>query len=406
MSHELRTPLNSLLILARMLAENTGSNLTGKQIEYAQTIHAAGADLLSLINDILDLAKIESGTITLNIAPERLADIGDYVKRAFGQVASDKQLDFKVEIDPGLPQTIQTDTKRLQQILKNLLANAFKFTDQGGVDLRIHRAKSGWKSGHDQLDDAPGVIAFTVTDTGIGIPDMKQKIIFEAFQQADGTTSRKYGGTGLGLSISRELTRLLGGDLRVASEPGKGSSFTLYLPFAHAFTDVSVDAVQRLRLQQDAARGAMHPIADTEKLERDVPVFATPQPCPELAGRKVLIIDDDPRNIFALTGALQDRGLTVLNAESGKRGLEILRSEPGVELVLMDIMMPELDGYDMIRILRGQDDHLRNLPIIAVTAKAMKGDREKCLAAGATDYVAKPVNVGDLVSLMRNWMVN
>jgi HAMP domain-containing protein/signal transduction histidine kinase len=406
MSHELRTPLNSLLILARMLAENNGSNLTGKQIEYAQTIHAAGADLLSLINDILDLAKIESGTITLNIAPESLQDLAEYVTRAFGQMAHDKQLEFKVDIDPGLPETIQTDVKRVQQILKNLLANAFKFTEQGGVRLHIHRAKSGWKRGHDQLDDASGVIAFTVTDTGIGIPGIKQKIIFEAFQQADGTTSRKYGGTGLGLSISRELTRLLGGDLRVESEPGKGSSFTLYLPFQHAFTDVSLELPSRPRPESEQVRANIARRAEeADSGERALPVFRPPEPCPELAGRKVLIIDDDARNIFALTGALQDRGLTVLNAESGQKGLEILRKEPGIELVLMDIMMPELDGYDMMRILRGQDD-MKKLPIIAVTAKAMKGDREKCIAAGASDYVAKPVNVGDLVSLMRNWMVN
>src|SRR5260221_7522542 len=232
MSHELRTPLNSLLILAKLLADNVGNNLMPKQIDYAQTIYAAGNDLLSLINDILDLAKIESGTVTLDIAPERFSGLQDYVERTFRQVAQDKGLGFTMDAAHGLPAVIHTDEKRLQQILKNLLSNAFKFTEKGSVALRIFLAKSGWTAGHPQLDAAERVVAFAVTDTGIGIPESKRKVIFEAFQQADGTTSRKYGGTGLGLSISRELTRLLGGEIRVESEPGKGSTFTFYLPLA------------------------------------------------------------------------------------------------------------------------------------------------------------------------------
>ena len=220
MSHELRTPLNSLLILARLLADNAGGNLSAKQVQFAQTIYASGMDLLSLINDLLDLAKIESGAITtLNIGPAKLEELRDDLERSFRQVALDKKLQFTIGIDPGLPPVIRTDMARLKQVLKNLLANAFKFTKQGSVSLQIAPA-------------APQRIAFSVTDTGIGIPADKQKIIFEAFQQADGTTSRQYGGTGLGLSISRELTRLLGGELRVASEPGKGSTFTLYLPLS------------------------------------------------------------------------------------------------------------------------------------------------------------------------------
>jgi len=218
MSHELRTPLNSLLILARLLADNSGGNLTAKQAQFAQTIHASGMDLLSLINDLLDLAKIESGAITtMNIAPARLDELRADMERTFRQVAQDKGLHFAISVDPALPALIRTDMLRLKQVLKNLLSNAFKFTRQGSVELRIAPA-------------APGRIAFAVADTGIGISADKQKIIFEAFQQADGTTSRQYGGTGLGLSISRELTRLLGGEIRVASEPGKGSTFTLYLP--------------------------------------------------------------------------------------------------------------------------------------------------------------------------------
>src|SRR2546421_479035 len=230
MSHELRTPLNSLLILAKLLADNPDATLTPKQIDYAQTIYAAGADLLSLISDILDLAKIESGTVTLDFGPLRLTDLRDYVERTFRPTALEQKLDFSVSIDPGLPVTIETDEKRLQQVLKNLLSNAFKFTARGSVQLRIAAAESGWSPGRAQLATASEVIAFTVSDTGVGIPANKQKVIFEAFQQADGTTSRRFGGTGLGPSISRELTALLGGEIAGQSVPGAGSTFVLYLP--------------------------------------------------------------------------------------------------------------------------------------------------------------------------------
>jgi PAS domain S-box-containing protein len=231
MSHELRTPLNSLLILARLLSDNSSGNLTPKQVQFAQTIYASGMDLLTLINDLLDLAKIESGAITsVNIAPARLEEAREELERTFRQVAQDRGLGFRIAIDPHLPESIRTDMPRLKQILKNLLANAFKFTRQGEVSLRIEPARSGWSPGHPRLGTAPAAISFAVSDTGIGIPLDKQKVIFEAFQQADGTTSRQYGGTGLGLSISREFTRLLGGEIRVRSEPGKGSTFTLYLP--------------------------------------------------------------------------------------------------------------------------------------------------------------------------------
>jgi signal transduction histidine kinase len=220
MSHELRTPLNSLLILARLLADNPGGKLDAKQVKFAQTIHASGLDLLSLINDLLDLAKIESGAVTaLNVAPARFADLRDELERTFRQVAQEKSLEFSIAIDPALPPTLRTDATRLKQVLKNLLANAFKFTSRGGVTLRM-------------APDGPSKVAFAIRDTGIGIPPDKQEIIFEAFRQADGTTSRLYGGTGLGLSISRELTRLLGGELRLASLPGQGSTFTLVLPLS------------------------------------------------------------------------------------------------------------------------------------------------------------------------------
>src|SRR5438067_1683749 len=690
MSHELRTPLNSLLILAKLLADNPDATLTPKQIDYAQTIYAAGADLLSLISDILDLAKIESGTVTLDFGPLRLTDLKDYVERTFRPTALEQKLDFSVSIDPRLPVTIETDEKRLQQVLKNLLSNAFKFTARGSVQLRIAPAESGWSPGRAQLATASEVIAFIVSDTGLGIPANKQKVLFEAFQPADGTTSRRFGGTGLGLSISRELTALLGGEIAVQSVPGAGSTFVLYLPLPkepvvspppaaaiaadeiaralpEALPDIAPDALadalpdtvptvepppaaaevagavdrvsddrddiepgdrvvliveddaafagtvldiahergfkaviapdggaglalaqalrpdtitlnlklpdvdgwtvlERLKrtahtrhipvtlvsladhthdsvhlaavamvsreeareaLQEallrtrdltgrdakallvadgDEARradvewylrregvrvdsaalgaealqavrsaaydcvllgpelGDMGPIEllkrlveseaitempfviygteglggpEQEELRRlaevlllkrgptrkamldEITLFlkqtlgthrvaghelaAPPEIAQGLANRKVLIVDADVRNVFAFPGEREQCGMTGLNAESGKEGVEILKSEPDVELVLMDIMMPELDGYDTIRIIRGYPQ-FRTLPIIALTAKAMKGDREKCLEAGASDYIAKPVNVEQLTSLLRVWL--
>src|SRR5437763_11917386 len=256
MSHELRTPLNSLLILAKLLSDNPEGNLSDKQIDFAKTIHASGQDLLTLINDNLDLSKIESGMMTVSLSDLPFRDLSDQMERTFRQVANDKQLDFNIDLAATLPQSIHTDPQRLQQVLKNLLGNAFKFTERGGVSMRIEQASGGWTPGHETLDRAKKDIAFSVSDTGIGIPGDKQGIIFESFQQADPSTTRKFGGTGLGLSISREIARLLGGEIRVSSELGVGSTFTLYLPQSYV-------APRRERITDTGISGAPAPSPGT-----------------------------------------------------------------------------------------------------------------------------------------------
>ncbi|MEO5573827.1 MAG: HAMP domain-containing protein [Gammaproteobacteria bacterium] len=675
MSHELRTPLNSLLILSKLLSDNPDNNLSPKQTEFAHTIYASGADLLSLINDILDLSKIESGTVTLDVTQERFTDMQAYVEQNFSLLAHTKGLKFITSLDKKLPQTMLTDIKRLQQILKNLLSNAFKFTEKGKVELRIMPVMEGWNIGNDKLGNADKVIAFSVTDTGIGIAPEKQNIIFEAFQQADGTTSRKYGGTGLGLSISREIAALLGGEIRVTSTPGEGSTFTLYLPLTYKpysiavptliggtslfetalskttiatvneidlslleqsdikddrdvllpddrilliiendvkFVPIMIDlahekgfkAVVALRghaalaiakkyrpdaitldirlpdidgwavldlLKHDAltrhipvhvisveeqrqkglqmgAFGYLEKPADKEsllaalsgirdfvdrrvkkllvveddevqqnniieligngdvettavstgkaalellhkadnhydcivvdlklpdmrgieliekirksKVVANLPVIVytakdltrkeetqikklaetiiikdvkSPerlldetalflhramenmpeakrrvlkqlhQTDPVLAGKKVLVVDDDIRNIFSLTSVLEQQLMEVVYAENGKDGIQMLKDTADVGIVLMDVMMPEMDGYDTIRLIRSLEN-FATLPIIALTAKAMKGDRDKCIEAGASDYIAKPVDIDQLLSLLRVWL--
>jgi HAMP domain-containing protein/CheY-like chemotaxis protein/signal transduction histidine kinase len=665
MSHELRTPLNSILVLGQQLTENPGGNLTAKQVEFARTIHGAGTDLLNLISDILDLSKIESGTVSVEAEEVFFASVLEAIGRPFKHEAENKRLSFEIHTDAHLTRSLVTDSKRLQQVLKNLLSNAFKFTEQGGVRLSVGSTTSGWTEDHPILSKAASVIAFEVADTGIGIPADKQRIIFEAFQQADAGTSRKYGGTGLGLAISRELASLLGGEIQLRSTPGKGSTFTLYLPqtyvgpsastlsregrissaplqlsavnvvertdehidddhknvlpddsvlliveddphYARVLLDlardkgfkvlvatrgadalalareyhpsaVSLDVflpdmlgwtvlnhlkqdpalrhipVQMLTLDEDRhhglARGAFgfvtkpttpegldqalsrikefasprrkrllvvednpaeqfsikellgHDDIDVsvvgtgaEALEaingesfdcvvldlrlpdmtgfdvleslrdapavRDLPVvvFTGKELSPDedarlhslarsvvvkgvesperlldetalflhrvvanlppekqrmldrlhrsdeaLVGRKVLVVDDDVRNIFALSSVLERRGMTVLTAGTGREAISMLESTPDMAIVLMDIMMPEMDGYETMQVIR-QNPSLRRLPIVALTAKAMKGDREKCLEAGASEYLAKPVNTEQLLSALRMWL--
>jgi HAMP domain-containing protein/CheY-like chemotaxis protein/signal transduction histidine kinase len=663
MSHELRTPLNSILILGQQLTENPDGNLSAKQVEFARTIHGAGTDLLNLISDILDLSKIESGTVTVDAEEILTANLLDTVGRPFRHEAENRQLSFNVEVDPNLGRSIVTDSKRLQQVLKNLLSNAFKFTAEGGVRLNVSAALGGWSAEHPVLNHSPAVVAFEVSDTGIGIPAEKQKLIFEAFQQADAGTSRKYGGTGLGLAISRELASLLGGEIHLRSTPGKGSTFTLYLPLKYSGPTVAprtqapssyaaptpqVAAQERiieqlpddrlnlepgdaillvveddphyarvlLDLARDkgfkvliAARGAealdlakqFQPTAVSldvflpdmlgwtvlsqlkhNPLTRHIPVqiitldedrqhalargafsfvnkptttegvsaalsqikeYAKPRrkrllivednaaermsiqellghndieivttgtgagalstlrdsPCdcvvldlrlpdmsgfevldtirkddslsnipvvvftgrelsveedaelhtmarsivvkgvesPErlldetslflhrvitelpiekqrmleklnssdedLVGQTALLVDDDARNIFALSSVLERRGMKVLTATTGSEAVALVESNPEIAIVLMDIMMPQMDGYQTIGVIR-ENPAFRRLPIIALTAKAMKGDREKCLEAGASDYLAKPVNTEQLLLAIRMWL--
>ncbi|MEV6072919.1 HAMP domain-containing protein [Nocardia sp. NPDC052001] len=541
MSHELRTPLNSLLILAQLLAQNPTRNLTPKQVEYAGIIHSAGSDLLQLINDILDLSKVEAGK--MDITPEQvpLRKLLDYVEATFRPMTTQKNLGFQITSAPNLPLELLTDDSRLRQVLGNLLSNAVKFTETGSVELRLEppdpRELPAAVRRHGTA------IAFRVIDTGIGIAAHQLESIFGAFQQADGTTSRKYGGTGLGLSISREIAYLLGGVITAESALGQGSTFTLYLPVARpdflelpfperedtqradnrpptpssatgqlrrllvveerpqgllslvaqsAVADLAdsndprgpvqvvsaigveetaaalasqsfhcvvleldmpdnaalqflermdgdsalrsipvlahnrrLDADQERRLQDHITRRPLELLTSLDELRERIALHITaeapgdvlplvrrggvttagalPQPAGELAGRTVLIVDDDARNLFALSSILELHGMSILHAENGREGIDKLLAHPETDLVLMDVMMPEMDGYTATATIREMPQYA-SLPIIAVTAKAMLGDRDKSLASGANDYVTKPVDAEALLGCIRHWL--
>ncbi|QYN25773.1 HAMP domain-containing protein [Amycolatopsis sp. DSM 110486] len=384
MSHELRTPLNSALILAKLLSENPEGNLTEKQIQFAKTIWAAGSDLQQLINDILDLAKVEAGRMDLQMSDVTLPELVNYVESLCRPLTSDKGLEFAVLIDPPVPGSVHTDEHRLQQVLRNLLSNAAKFTDEGGVRLHIRMA-SAEEVEREALQSAAGIIAFGVEDTGIGIPEEKLAIIFDAFRQADGTTSRKYGGTGLGLSISQQLTELIGGELRVHSEPGQGSTFTLYLPVGAA--NLIAPAVP------------VRPAPKLPVLPSTITVTEPDSAPKRFNGEKVLIVDDDLRNVFALAAVLEQAGLEVIYADTGVAGIRALERHEDTALVLMDVMMPELDGNATIAAIRAEAAH-EDLPVIAVTAKATAEDRERTLASGADDYITKPVDTDLLLDVI------
>jgi signal transduction histidine kinase/HAMP domain-containing protein/ActR/RegA family two-component response regulator len=395
MSHELRTPLNSALVLAKLLADNLDGNLMDKQVEFARTIHSAGSDLLQLINDILDLAKVEAGRMEPSLSDVAMSSVVKYVRNLCEPLAAEKALHFVVELDPTLPTMLHTDEQRLQQVLRNLTSNAVKFTDEGGVTLRIRPAAADEVEG-DALRAAPARVAFEVEDTGIGIPADKLSVIFEAFQQADGTTSRRYGGTGLGLSISRQLTQLLGGELTVRSEPGVGSVFTLYLPeIAQPSTPAVAESPAPDTALDKLTAPELVPAARSLPQLPSAPGEATPR----FHGEKILIVDDDLRNVFALSSMLEAHGLHVVFADNGVAGVRALERNEDIALVLMDVMMPELDGNATMAAIRNLNRYA-DLPIIAVTAKAMKEDRAKSLASGANDYVTKPVDTDLLLRLI------
>ncbi|MFE0192210.1 ATP-binding protein, partial [Streptomyces sp. NPDC058989] len=440
MSHELRTPLNSLLVLSRLLADNPEGRLNAQEVEFAVTIHRAGSDLLQLINDILDLSKIEAGRMDVHPKPLPLIKLLDYVRATFKPLTVDRGLTFDVQVGDDVPKELFSDEQRLQQILRNLLSNAVKFTSSGGVELRVRRVP-GSEFEEESLRTAEDVLAFSVKDTGIGIPPEKLDDIFEAFQQSEGTTNRKYGGTGLGLSISRDMAALLGGRITAESEPDVGSTFTLYVPARYttplpALGDGSAPTPRPVLAEQLTSRPTPTPttrprpdqgssrgdVFATEEVREHEPAphagprtgdggdvtwpettrlkdWLSGRPGQVLANRRILIVDDDIRNVFALTHVLGRVGIRVKYAENGREGLEVLDRTPDVSLVLMDIMMPEMDGYEMIKAIR-QAPRFADLPIIALTAKAMPGDREKAIDSGANDYIPKPVDVDRLLSVI------
>jgi CheY-like chemotaxis protein/HAMP domain-containing protein len=402
MSHELRTPLNSLLILAQQLEDNPDENMTDTQVEYASVIHSSGKELLTLLNSILDLAKVESGTVRAENAEVSVAALRTALLRDFEPVARGKGLDFSIDLAAGCPDVLVTDPQRLRQILKNLLANAFKFTNDGGVMLQIGVAHSGWSKETAPLTEAASVVALSIVDTGIGIDEEQQQRIFEAFAQGDGTTARRYGGTGLGLSISRELAGLLGGELHVSSALGHGSTFTVYLPSARYEAAARTAVPAHLSPPPQPSQ----PVAPLQWAAQDVrpsPDRSRGNGTAHFAGMKVLVVDDDPRNIFAMTALLGQSKAEVIAAESGAEAIATLQRMPDIDLVLMDIMMPVMDGYDTMRAIRALD-RFKRLPIIAVTGKAMAGERERCLDCGATDYVPKPVDPILFLASIERWV--
>ncbi|WP_017746784.1 CHASE3 domain-containing protein [Scytonema hofmannii] len=393
MSHELRTPLNSLLILAKLLADNVDGNLTDKYAKYCSTIYSSGKDLLALINEILNLAKIESGTMSIDIDQMLIAELYEHIERTFRQVTVDRGLNFFIESAPNLPRSLQTDAKRLQQVLQNLLANAFKFTERGEVRLRIFVATQGWSHEHQTLNRAQIVIGFAISDTGIGIAPDKQKIIFEAFQQADGTTSRKYGGTGLGLSISREITRLLGGEIQLVSRLGEGSTFTLYLPQAIQRDTGKLSLSTSPHLNVSASPVTFQAQGEPRSLTAPLP----PTPLIDDRGnlkegdRVLLIVEDDLNFARILLDMAQQMEFKCIVAHNGSMGLALAQQFHPSAIVL-DIHLPETDGWTVLDRLK-HDPNTRHIPVYIMT---VEDGRQRSLQLGAIAYLQKPVSREEL----------
>ena len=376
MSHELRTPLNSILILGQQLAENPDTNLTPRQVEFASTIHAAGTDLLHLISDILDLSKIESGTVTVDSEEITFTHLRENMQRGFRHEAERRSLLFSVDFSADLGRALHTDPKRLQQILKNLLSNAFKFTEEGSVRLSASVARNGWSTGHQTLDFAPTVVAFEVADTGIGISPEKQRIVFEAFQQADAGTSRKYGGTGLGLAISREIAGLLGGELKLSSTMGKGSIFTLYLPLEYAGSDLSATSPAQPHVPAVGSHPDTMPVLETIHDDRDLLQPGDPS---------LLIVEDDARYATVLRDLARSQGFRVLVANRGSEALRLVR-EYRPSAITLDIFLPDMLGWTVLARLK-QDSSTRHIPVQIVTVEE---ERHHSIERGAFSYLAKP----------------
>ena len=384
MSHELRTPLNSILLISRLLSENRQKNLNPRQIEFARTVHSAGMDLLTLIDDILDLSRIEAGRLDLVPVHASVADLEHKILKNFKDICLEKGIVLQSEIEKHVPETMYIDMKRMDQVLKNLVSNAVKFTSKGYVKI-VFSVPESLPENVRISGDASRAIRITVEDTGPGIPEDKKKAVFEAFCQADKTINRKYGGTGLGLSISRELIRIMGGDLVLESEEGRGSTFIAYVPDVFHVKEEGRVAGQPLKAAKDDDAGQGPP-----KI-----------PSRDFLGKKILIVDDDMRNVYALIHCLENEELEILVGKNGRECVDILERTADVDLVIMDVMMPDMGGFEAMAKIRG-DKRFEKLPVIAVTAKAMKGDREKCLEAGATEYISKPVDMDRLMSVMKD----
>jgi signal transduction histidine kinase/ActR/RegA family two-component response regulator len=398
MSHELRTPLNSMLVLSALLADNEAGNLSEKQVEFCKTIHGAGTDLLALINQVLDLAKIESGKQDVSMTDVSLAELAGYARRIFEPLARDKELNFSVSIDPSLPTQIHSDRRRIEQILNNLLGNAIKFTERGQVFLRFARAVPGVKLERTGAS-AEETLAIEIEDTGAGIPSEDQGRIFAAFEQLDGSPDRRYGGTGLGLSIARELSMLLGGEIQLRSSPGRGSTFTCYLPFA--FEVAATESVRPARTHEVREQSAERPPRARESalLADNAEAMLSTHPANLFDGATILVAEDDMRTLYALSALLHAKGAEVLSADTGHSALEELERHPQTRAVLLDIMMPEMDGYEALRQIRAQP-RFAHLPVITLTGKGQVGTDVECLKQGANAHLTKPVDPDRLCALL------